>query len=395
MNFNTDKNLKISVTLVCWAIILIAIIYFIRYFYDLFAILAISLAVTYILLWPIKAIEGFLPDMKFYRKRLIAATTTYVLASIIITITCILLIKPVSMQIIELSQTLPRDVIKLQLMSTNYIRDFTVRYGLNQATGDDYKPEKPEPETIKLKPDLTSPGDAAAKQFTIKFYRQFENFAKHGATAIPVILSGTFRNLIYTILIVILSFCFVLSEKNIRKWLHKLLTGTPLEKITEIERRIHQALIGYIRGQAIIGFITGLFMGIIYYLFGLQYALVLAIFVGAGQFVPFIGQALGIMAALIVAIVQDPVSALFIFLIFTAFQIFSNNILVPILLGDMTGMNPVIVILSLIIGERIAGILGVFLAVPVASIIMILITHLYPQYFNNNKADAVSLPVQD
>lgn len=118
----------------------------------------------------------------------------------------------------------------------------------------------------------------------------------------------------------------------------------------------------------------------VYFSFGLKYALVLALMMGFGQFIPFIGQALAIIPAVIVALVVDPLSALLVFIIFLIFQVFSNNVLVPKMLGDMTGLNPIIVIIALIIGEKIAGILGILFAVPVASTLQILLFNLHPMF---------------
>jgi predicted PurR-regulated permease PerM len=374
---NLEKHSKISLIYLCWVILGIITILFIRYFTDLFAILAIAISLTYILLWPVKAIEKFLPGIDATNNRIVSALLVYVLSFIVITIIGVLMIEPVTQQLVELSQTLPRDIIKIERSTVRELNKFSAKYGL---TTEELPSQQPDQmiDQLSPEPETKQPGEETAGQFSVNIFKQFENIAKQGAQALPVLVGATFRNVIYAILITMLSFYFILSEHQIREFLRKPFIGTSLEKISDIETTIHRALIGYIRGQAIIGFVTGLFMGIVYYAFDLRYGLALAIIIGVGQFVPFIGQALGIIAALIVALVQDPFAALIILIIFTIFQIFSNNVMVPILLGDMTGMSPVIVIISLIIGERIAGILGVFLAVPVASIIMILLRNFWP-----------------
>lgn len=392
---NTEKTFKISITLVCWALLAIACIYLIRYFSDLVAILAITTAVTYILLWPTKAIENLLPDFKKINKRVIATTITYIIASIIIALTSVLLIQPISKQTVELAQTLPKNLLELEYQAIEYVNHMSTQYGLTVA--DQLLEESPKTEVNKEVKELTSEEKTKAQAAVIEFKlsKELQTLAKHGVSALPDIISSTMRYMIYALLIAILSFYFILSENSFRNWLLTIFKSPDNAKFELIETKIHAALFGYIKGQAIIGLVTGIFMGGIYYLFGLKYALVLAIFMGVGQFVPYLGQALAIIAAMIVGLVQAPLSALIIFFIFLVFQIFSNNILVPKLLGDLTGINPVVIIIALLLGERLAGILGVFLAVPVACIIIILFVNLYkPTKKEETETEEATIPIE-
>lgn len=381
---NIDRIYKLSLSSVCWVLLIIAVVYFIKYFYDLFAIIAISLIITYILLWPIKAIENYLPETKKISKRFISTIMSYVLTIVLISVALLLMVQPVSRQLVELSQSFPKDVKKLEDKSIDFINKVSSQYGYTIVENLLDTPES----------GIESPQDfehlsnrekrkVQAEILELKFYQQIEKIAKRGAPALPEILLGTFRNIIYIILIGMLSFYFLLNEKVFHSWLKSFFIETHREKYTVIETKIHEALFGYIRGQALLGLLSGLFMWYIYYLFGIKYALVLAILIAIAQFVPIIGPIVAIAPALIIALVSDPLSALFVLIIFSIFQALKDNILVPILLGDMTGLNPVFVIIALVIGERVAGALGVILAVPIASIIKIFIVNLCPPLVNN------------
>lgn len=377
---NVDKSFKISVTFVCWLILICAVLYLFKFFSDLLSILAITLTIVYILLWPIKTIERFLPDTKKVSKRFIATLTTYIVSISAIIIIMGLMVQPVSRQIVELSQAMPKYILQLENESINFIDKLSTEYGLehlNTMRGK-LKDKESEPVIKDSSPEI----DVKSKTNVIeqKLYEQLETIATNGAQSLIDILLGTFRNIMYTILILILSFYFLLSTKNMHDWITSFINKEYYDKFSSIEKKINSALFGYIRGQATIGLVTGVFMWCVYYSFGLKYTLVLALMMGFGQFIPFIGQALAIIPAVIVALVVDPLSALIVFVIFLIFQVFSNNVLVPKLLGDMTGLNPIVVIIALIIGEKVAGILGILFAVPVASTLQILIFNLHPLF---------------
>ncbi len=379
---NIEKNFRMSVIVVCWIILFIFLVMLIRYFADLFAIVAISLSITYIMLWPIKAIEDNLVEIKPEHRRLVSTIITYILAIIFISLITLIVIQPVSRQLIDLSVAMPKNIVKIQNKAINYINKTSVQYGINVSdyldtpTEEDF--EQDENNNIIINKDTGENKEKTAQIIKLKVYKELENLAKHGVSVVPLLVSGTLRNIIYAIIILMLSFYFILSEQSLRNWLKYLIEGTKLKKLVHIEEKIHHSIIGYIKGQAIIGLITAICMWIVYYSFSLKYSLTLALLMGIGQFVPFLGHAIALLAAIIVGLVQSPVSVIFIIIVFLAVQIFCNNIIAPKLLGNLTGLNPVIIIISIIIGERIAGLIGVFLAVPVACIINIIILGLCP-----------------
>ena len=388
---NLEKAYKTSIILVCWAILVIIIIFLLKYFRDLLSIMVISAIITYVMLWPSNALEKILPDTKRVSKRFIAALTTYIASIIILVVLASLMAQPVSKQIIELSQALPKYIVELEQKSVDYIDNLSSQYGIDMVENlMGTSPGIKEEENVE---NLSSADKRKVHEAIVeeKFYQQLQVLANHGAQALQDVLLGTVRNLIYVVLIIMLSFFLLISANDLHTWIENFFREKHFEKFREIEKRIHQAIFGYIRGQAIIGFVTGLFMWGIYEIFDLKYSLVLALLMGLGQFIPFVGQTLAIIPAIIVALVADPLSAMVLLGVFLVFQVFSNNVLVPKILGDMTGLNPIIVILAMIIGERVAGILGILLAVPIASIIQILITSLKPQLISQETiAEAIN-----
>lgn len=344
------------------------------------------------MLWPVRTIEKILPETKRVSKRFIAALTSYILAITLISVIVALMVQPVSRQLYELTQALPEYITQFEKKSVAFIDDVSKEHGLTfvqnmfgseKTTGLTEEAEKLSQEE-KIK--------AQEKIVEEKLYQQIQTLANHGAQALQQILLGTLRNIIYAVLIIMLSFFLLISSESMHNRVRSFFKDINYDKFLQVEERINTALIGYISGQALIGLVTGVFMWFVYIGFGMKFALVLALMMGFGQFIPFIGQTLAFIAAFIVALVMSPVTAFSVLLIFLVFQVFSNNVLVPKILGDFTGLNPVLVIIALIIGERLAGIIGVLLAVPVACIIQIVLFTVYPN-LAPQKPERMGLPI--
>jgi predicted PurR-regulated permease PerM len=143
------------------------------------------------------------------------------------------------------------------------------------------------------------------------------------------------------------------------------------KNIREFLQLAETKLGGYIRGQGLLCMIIGLAAFIAYLLIGLPYALVLAIFAGLMEMVPIFGPALGAIPALSVALSLDPSKAIWVVVATIAIQMLENVFLVPRIMKSSTGVNPIIVLLSLIAFGSVFGFAGALLALPLAAIIQL------------------------
>jgi predicted PurR-regulated permease PerM len=131
---------------------------------------------------------------------------------------------------------------------------------------------------------------------------------------------------------------------------------------------------GYIRGQGLLCISIGLAAFIAYLLIGLPYTLVLAIFAGIMEMVPIFGPALGALPALSVALSLDPGKAIWVVVATVLIQMLENVFLVPRIMKSSTGVNPIIVLLSLIAFSSVFGFAGALLALPLAAIIQLFVS---------------------
>jgi len=83
--------------------------------------------------------------------------------------------------------------------------------------------------------------------------------------------------------------------------------------------------------------------------------------------VPFLGPLIAAIPGIFFAFAQSPAKAIAVIVLYIVVQQIENNIIVPKVMGKSTGLNPLVVILSILIGMRIAGVVGALVAVPIAA----------------------------
>jgi len=126
----------------------------------------------------------------------------------------------------------------------------------------------------------------------------------------------------------------------------------------------------WLQGQLLLALTVGLMVFVGLSLLGIKYALVLGIIAMIMELVPIVGPVIAAIPAVILALLQAPVMGIWVVLFYAVVQQFENHILTPLIMGRATGLNPVTVIIALLIGAKLAGILGIVLAVPVAVVIV-------------------------
>lgn len=133
-------------------------------------------------------------------------------------------------------------------------------------------------------------------------------------------------------------------------------------------------------------FVLALFMTVslipIFLILKVPYALLFALLIGIAELIPFIGAALGIGLVSLLVLLQDFWLSLWVGLSATLLQQIRDNLIAPKMMGDFTGLNPIWIFVALLLGLKIAGVLGVFIAVPVAGTIKATIDTLQQYQFD-------------
>lgn len=169
---------------------------------------------------------------------------------------------------------------------------------------------------------------------------------------------------------------------TIHGWLPRQHAATILDQVNEIDR----TLAGFVRGQATVCLVLGLFYGVALSVFGLNFGLVVGSIAGLLSFIPYVGSLVGFVSSVGIALVQydtwTPVVVVVV--IFLVGQAVEGNFLTPKLVGDKVGLHPVWVMFALLAGGSLFGFVGVLMAVPVAAVIGVLTRFALQQYLSSS-----------
>lgn len=162
-----------------------------------------------------------------------------------------------------------------------------------------------------------------------------------------------------------------------------------VQTIREQARLIHEALSGFLRGQATVCLLLGCFYAIGLTLLGLDFALVVGLCVGLLIFIPFLGGLTGAVLAVGLAFAQfgDWHRPLYVAILFIIGQTLEGNVITPKLVGDQIHLHPVWVIFSLLAFGVLFGFAGVLIAVPMAAALGVLIRFALKCYLGSGLYD--------
>jgi predicted PurR-regulated permease PerM len=182
----------------------------------------------------------------------------------------------------------------------------------------------------------------------------------------------------WLILIPILSF-FFLKDVNLFRvsFLRLLPHGDWRTRVELILEDFNQTLAAYARAQLISCFLIGLLCTIGFYLIGLNYAVLLGILAGIFEFVPLIGPlTIAVIVILTASVSDNPWEALYAAIFLVVLRIAQDYVIYPRIVREGIHLHPLAIILSVLAGEQIAGIAGVFIAIPMVALLTVLYRHI-------------------
>lgn len=188
---------------------------------------------------------------------------------------------------------------------------------------------------------------------------------------LPVI-STIFGGLVSMILILVLTFYLVVQEEVVKRFIVWILPNSRHERIWDLIEKIERKMGLWLRGQFLLSFIIFCLTYIGLKVLGVNYALVLALLAGIFEVVPFLGPILGAIPAIFLTLtLQGTTPAIFVFALYLVIQQLENHFIVPKVMSKSVGLNSLVVILSILVGAKVAGVLGALMAVPVAAAITV------------------------
>ncbi len=209
---------------------------------------------------------------------------------------------------------------------------------------------------------------------------------------------STMTWVLYGLSILVLTFYFLLEGHRMKDRIIASLPSRSQGVLQGMARDIDLNMQSFFRGQIVMGVGFGLVMMGLYFLLGVQYALVLGLILAVWEIVPVIGPLLGFLPAALVVLINGmenvPLERLWqvllIVVIFNVGQWIKDNLIAPRYIGNAVNLHPVIIFISIMIGARMDGILGIVFAIPAASVVNVVYQQLTLAY--RQKKEANSLP---
>lgn len=203
-----------------------------------------------------------------------------------------------------------------------------------------------------------------SEEINIFFRKVTDNFLEN--------LIVCFESLVSLAIVPIVTYYFLVDGDLIY---NKLLLILPTDKRIIAKRvisHIDKVLSRYIVSQLLLSLIIGALTFVILIIIDVKFALLLGIFNGILNIVPYFGPIIGGVPAIFIALMESPNKALWTLIAIFLIQQIEGNILSPKITGDSTNMHPIIIIVLLLVGEKLGGLIGMIVAVPIGVIVKVI-----------------------
>ncbi len=273
--------------------------------------------------------------------RAVTALGVYAVVILVLTGVVTLLIPPLTEQVTQLALALPQLVDHLE-------RWGLLHTGLSQGT-------------VALQDVLLRLGNGLT-QAGFSLFEQTRS-----------LFSGVFS----VIFVFILAFYLVVQQDALLKLFQVLVPRRHSVYIERTIQRIQRGLGLWLVAQLALAALVGLVVGIGLWLLGIKYALVLGLFAGVMEIVPVIGPIIASLPAILVGLTQSLFLGLVTLAFFVLVQQSENHLLVPTIMRRVAGLNPLVTLVAVLLGARLAGVVGIILSVPMAIIVTIFWSDLF------------------
>lgn len=323
--------------LITWLLVLVTgwvTLNALSYVGELISILLTAALVAFLLNYAVAVVEPFLP-------RSLAAVLVYLGTAIAVVFIALTLVPPVFNQGRQLVTNLPSLLEQGQQQLASF-QDWSVAHNL--------------PFDVRI----------LASQLLARVQAQAEAIASTGVGLVV----GTFNWFLDLILILVISFYMLIDGERVWRGLTSLLSPTIRDELTQsLERNLQR----FVTGQLLLGLFMAVTLTPTFWALNVPFFLLFAVFIGLMEVIPFIGATLGIATVVIVVAFIDWWLALEVLGIAIAIQQVKDNLIAPRIMGNLTGLSPVIIFISLLLGARVGGLLGVILAIPLTGVVKSLV----------------------
>ncbi len=193
---------------------------------------------------------------------------------------------------------------------------------------------------------------------------------------------GVFNGVVSFISVLVISFYLVAEEKGMKQFVATLIPEHHHEFTLSLIEKIQRKMGLWVLGQIILSLSIFIITWVGLMILGVKYALFLAMVAGMLEIVPYIGPFLSAIPAMFIAFTQNPPLALVVGLLYLIIQKTEGYVLVPKVMQKTVGTSPLAVLLAILVGFKLAGVIGLLIAVPLVSAITVVVN----EFWSNKNA---------
>ena len=188
-----------------------------------------------------------------------------------------------------------------------------------------------------------------------------------------------FDMIIIMTVIPVLVFYYIKDLQLLKKFFAKFIPRKNRDRVGKMIHAIDEGLGGYIRGQLIVCLFVALATLLVFKWLDVPYALLLALLLGLTNLIPYFGPIIGAIPAVMIAYTTSGQLVFYVIIWILIIQIVEGNLLSPYIVGKSINIHPIAIIFVLLLGGELFGIAGMILAVPVLTILKVIVSH-FPNF---------------
>jgi predicted PurR-regulated permease PerM len=220
---------------------------------------------------------------------------------------------------------------------------------------------------------LAEQGKTALQTISDKLSKSGGTIASFGGSLLTEAAAAIFD----LVLVFVLSIYMLVYGERIGTLVRRAMPAGDGTRADDYPTLVQRAVSHYVQGQLLFSVIMGATAGVSLYIFGVigifpdgeKYAVVFAIIFGFMELIPYLGPFLGAAPPILVALLTNPISAVWVALLFVGIQQLEGHIVAPQIFGHSLRINPLLVIFALLLGQHVYGLVGALLALPILSIL--------------------------
>ncbi|MCP1144692.1 AI-2E family transporter [Lysinibacillus endophyticus] len=205
----------------------------------------------------------------------------------------------------------------------------------------------------------------------------FSNIATTVASGITGFVSTLTGILLSLVTVPFILFYLLYEGEKMPKFILRIFPPRMRNEVGQVMKEMDKQVSSYIQGQILVSICIGAMMTIGFLIIGLDYALLLGFLAMITSVVPYLGPAIAITPAVVIAIVNSPFMLIKLIIVWTIVQLVEGKFITPNIMGKSLSIHPITIIFVLLTAGSLFGVAGVILGIPGYALLKVIVSHLY------------------